>query len=472
MILQRSNEIAKYGIQPSTQNEVNKFIFSETTQPFSADDEYEEESVSDSDRTSVDMMEDVYMMKCYSVGNNQLTDAYDSHEHVIMEAEYRSRVENIKRMIKRRMDLDTSFGNTEFMCDSAEELSYLSRKRIDPANNLDSGHNKYESYEKTLSSKSGIEDETGSSELITNTFDRSTDVNDKIPEKNRCKGKQLGMIVSEKTDNNIQSGDDVKRIHIDAGEPSASQHHQRNGRISNYDLVKTKREDDTDDDCHLLRQSTWLPSDQLPVPDIYTCITVNSAAQVILSRIASGERVGAQESMRFEILRVCTFRNYPSEDKPFRLLFSTAGMYYASDRDEVVCYSCGLRKAGWKETDIPIDVHKQIRPSCKFLVNNSAVNVPIPELENSQLLKFKSLEDLLDSSESAPTQQTDISGGSHGNFDLNTSQSPQYRYFVPPPKHPQYAVQSVRLGTFKGWPTNIPQTPQIMAECGYYYAGM
>ena len=247
-------------------------------------------------------------------------------------------------------------------------------------------------------------------------------------------------------------------------------------RNNSFENNSQKMEMEAKDDIHILRQNTFLPLSQLPVPQLeLTVAFVHSEAQKILDRIAGGETVGAQESMKFEILRLCTYRNYPSDNKPFRIQLTSAGLYYASKGDEVVCYTCGLRRAGWNEKDKPLEIHKQIRPSCAFLVRNDSVNVPIPELPAESLLKFRALEEIISAVDTVPVVQSQRSQDSmarHGNFDLNTSESPLYRFFTPPPKHPQYAVQSVRLESFKGWPTNIPQTPQIMAECGYYYAGM
>ena len=231
-----------------------------------------------------------------------------------------------------------------------------------------------------------------------------------------------------------------------------------------------------DDDCSRLRDITWLPVSQLPVPRLeLTVAIVHSQAQQVLDRIAGGETVGVQDSMKFEILRVCTFRTYPGENKPFRILLASAGLYFASEGDEVICYTCGIRRSGWNEYDKPMEIHKQLRPNCAFLLKNESVNVPIPELSADSLLKFRVLEEVISSSGTAPVltrQRNEQPTGRYGNFDLNTTESPQYRFFTPPPKHPQYAVQSVRSDSFNGWPENILQTPTVMAECGYYYAGM
>lgn len=451
----------RYEMEVSGQFEVSAAVLSKTASPFSAEEEEEFEILS----KCLDYKKEEVFNRSNETFCKTLADCYEQTGMEVGKHLKFHNIENCRFQMRQRVDFVAKLDTKGCVYDLLKQCSGLIEERIDSATAPDRVLN--------IPEQPRADDNAVRKELITKTYDRHI-ISQRMPPKNHFKDERFRMIAFDDATFEIDKKHRVNGLRRFSPMTSAGRVHQLDKGSPNYRLgEKSFREnDEEDDDCHVLRNITWLPLNELPVPDIYTCITVHSAAQVILNRIASGERVGAQESMKFEVLRVCTFRNYPSEDKPFRLLFSTAGMYYASDRDEVVCYSCGLRKAGWKETDIPIEVHKKIRPNCEFLVNNSAVNFPIPELEESQLEKFKILEDLLSSNERPRTQQTEITGGSHGNFDLNTSQSPQYRFFVPPPKHPQYAMQSVRLDTFKGWPTNIPQTPQIMAKCGYYYAGM
>ena len=46
----------------------------------------------------------------------------------------------------------------------------------------------------------------------------------------------------------------------------------------------------------------------------------------------------------------------------------------------------------------------------------------------------------------------------------------------PPPvrkaKYPQYTVESVRLATFREWPSSLTQQPEDMAKAGFYYSGI
>ena len=97
----------------------------------------------------------------------------------------------------------------------------------------------------------------------------------------------------------------------------------------------------------------------------------------IIKMIADGNDPGPQVTMRYELLRMCTLRNYPKEDKPFLIHFAKAGFYYAAEGDEVICYCCGLRRHSWVGTDVPYRIHQRINPNCKFLNRNPEFNVPI-----------------------------------------------------------------------------------------------
>ncbi|XP_053404438.1 putative inhibitor of apoptosis [Mercenaria mercenaria] len=120
----------------------------------------------------------------------------------------------------------------------------------------------------------------------------------------------------------------------------------------------------------------------LPIPSVDTeTLSHFDPLMKIIDKIADGQRVPPQISMQYEMLRFCTLRSYPKENKPYITRIAQAGFYYANNGDEVVCYCCARRKSNWSESDIPVEVHRQMNPNCRFLVCNSAVNVPIKPTE-------------------------------------------------------------------------------------------
>ena len=209
-------------------------------------------------------------------------------------------------------------------------------------------------------------------------------------------------------------------------------------------LMENSSENDLKDpkaELEILREITWLSPTDLPCPVGDRCISVHCVFREILLRMSAGEKVPASESMKYEMLRLATFCNCASNDKPFSILFARAGFYFADDK--VICYVCGVcvEISSWKETENPHKIHKKYSPHCGFFVNNNAVNFPIPPLPPEYKAKFQNLDDLLESGE------------------------------VQQPKIPQYSVLSIRLSTFGRWPPSIPQTAQMMAKCGFFYSG-
>ncbi|KAH3803891.1 uncharacterized protein LOC127834472 [Dreissena polymorpha] len=95
----------------------------------------------------------------------------------------------------------------------------------------------------------------------------------------------------------------------------------------------------------------------------------------IVDKTVQGEPVPAQESMRFELLRSCTYRTFPKDGKPDVRKLAEAGFYYASNSDEVICYCCYKRISNWKADDDPMAIHRRISPECRFFTDTATVNV-------------------------------------------------------------------------------------------------
>ncbi|XP_069101012.1 E3 ubiquitin-protein ligase XIAP-like [Argopecten irradians] len=81
--------------------------------------------------------------------------------------------------------------------------------------------------------------------------------------------------------------------------------------------------------------------------------------------------------MNIEWLRLNSFaRVRVMNVRPIQL--SRAGFYYNGTSDEVQCYSCGVRRSNWSVGDDPFQIHKQISPKCKHVLNIDTTNDPIP----------------------------------------------------------------------------------------------
>ena len=132
-----------------------------------------------------------------------------------------------------------------------------------------------------------------------------------------------------------------------------------------------------------LRHKLWLSNADLSTrhPSV-TVAPVLPQMLGVVDRMANGEQVQPQESMRYEMLRFRTFEQYPRANKPFLTRFAKAGFYYAGNDDEVICYVCRKRVSHWTEDDNPVEVHKKLSPSCRFVTNRIEGNVPIGSSSN------------------------------------------------------------------------------------------
>ncbi|XP_053397697.1 uncharacterized protein LOC123552200 isoform X2 [Mercenaria mercenaria] len=250
-------------------------------------------------------------------------------------------------------------------------------------------------------------------------------------------------------------------------------------RKENTDCTFTEDEFET---LLAIRACTWLPLNELPVPEIKITVAFVPKFEPLLSiieQIANGTPPTPHVSMRYELLRFCTLRSYPKENKPYLIKLAEAGFYYASDGDGVVCYCCGVRRYNWVAEDMPMKIHERINPNCKFLRKNEEVNVPVQYFGpfSRALMAIMDIPEPRERSEQsedvnndwaperirspAPAQQNQQVETGANSLGINTAI----------PKHTQYATKTAREGSYSGWPDTASHTPQELAEAGFFYAG-
>ncbi|KAH3810584.1 hypothetical protein DPMN_138977 [Dreissena polymorpha] len=160
-----------------------------------------------------------------------------------------------------------------------------------------------------------------------------------------------------------------------------------------------------------LRRNTWLRSNEIMygLPTSIWVFPVISPVITIINRLAEGRCVHPKESMRHELLRLCTFRTYPTHGKPSCVRLAKAGFYYASQGDEVICYCCAKRISNWNERDDPLHAHRLVSASCSFLLRNSEVNEPVTDdsSESSNPRLNRILQSLDDLDEQPETRETE-----------------------------------------------------------------
>lgn len=84
----------------------------------------------------------------------------------------------------------------------------------------------------------------------------------------------------------------------------------------------------------------------------------------------------SREDMKYEEVRLSTFRGWPANAKVEAWKMAKAGLLYTGQSEEVECTFCGCVLTDWQYGDQVMSKHRQANPSCVF-VQNQSDNVPL-----------------------------------------------------------------------------------------------
>ncbi|VDI74453.1 baculoviral IAP repeat-containing protein 6 (apollon), partial [Mytilus galloprovincialis] len=106
---------------------------------------------------------------------------------------------------------------------------------------------------------------------------------------------------------------------------------------------------------------------------------------------------------------------------------SESGYFYTGENDIVRCFCCDLGLAEWDPKDNPWTEHARHNPKCWFLLSEK------------------------------------------GEQFIESIQQDWKKIYNP--KHAAFDDKESRIATFDGWRTDIEQTPEILADAGFFYTG-
>jgi len=122
-----------------------------------------------------------------------------------------------------------------------------------------------------------------------------------------------------------------------------------------------------------------------------------------------------------------------------------AGFYYCGPGDTVQCAWCYNKLMGWEEDDDPLTEHKRHFPACPKFGDSKSVDV-------SSLVNIRN---------------------SQGDSGMRKLSVDDLGILTVRPCNPQFAIEASRLESYGAgqWPSNLPQTPQLLSSAGFYYVG-
>lgn len=167
-----------------------------------------------------------------------------------------------------------------------------------------------------------------------------------------------------------------------------------------------------------------------------------------------GESIGP---LRFERNRLQTFQNWPSNACVPAAELAKCGFCYTGSGDRVQCIFCKGVLRNWEEGDRPHIEHRKHFPRCPLVLGLKMGNVPLPLDQNPATVSAQGMR----RSNSNVTENVADSLSNMENLGIITDR----------PKHSLYAIESQRLASFQSWPPYKHQTPQQLAQAGFWYAG-
>lgn len=162
-----------------------------------------------------------------------------------------------------------------------------------------------------------------------------------------------------------------------------------------------------------------------------------------------GDNETNTDILKLEQVRLSTFTNWPKSNIVTPQKLVKAGFYYTGKNDTTKCVYCAGEAVNWTQGDDPDLEHKRLFPNCPYVRNTI-----IPRL-------------LAADATSALNTDTFhnfniVSSDNLNELGIQTFESP---------KKPNLCSLESRLRTFTQWPEDLIQTPDILAQAGFYYGG-
>ncbi|XP_017388550.1 baculoviral IAP repeat-containing protein 3 isoform X1 [Cebus imitator] len=170
-----------------------------------------------------------------------------------------------------------------------------------------------------------------------------------------------------------------------------------------------------------------------------------------------------------ELYRMSTFSTFPAGVPVSERSLARAGFYYTGVNDKVKCFCCGLMLDNWKRGDSPIEKHKKLYPSCRFVQSLNSVN----NLEATSQPTFPSSVTNSTHSLLPGTENSEYFIGSYSSFPsnlLNSRANQDFSALMRSSYHCAMNNEKARLLTFQTWPLTF-LSPADLAKAGFYYIG-
>ncbi|KAG9272542.1 E3 ubiquitin-protein ligase XIAP [Astyanax mexicanus] len=145
--------------------------------------------------------------------------------------------------------------------------------------------------------------------------------------------------------------------------------------------------------------------------------------------------------------RLSSFQAFPHTQSLSAERLARAGFYFTGQSDQVRCFSCQKTVENWHQGDTPVERHREVSPSCKFLSCAHRRNLIDDHYSESSSSNYD---------EDAEAME----------FRLRTGEIVDES---PYPKVPHMKSEEARLMTFSNWPSSSPVQPSDLVQAGLFH---
>ncbi len=112
-----------------------------------------------------------------------------------------------------------------------------------------------------------------------------------------------------------------------------------------------------------------------------------------LERVVYGPPFLPGEELKYELVRLGTYKEWPSWARVLPVTLAPEGFYYTGQSDVVSCFACQTEVGQWELGQDPSELHHSLAPSCPMVLGQSN-NVPNTPLTGSFVAASSALADL------------------------------------------------------------------------------
>lgn len=141
-------------------------------------------------------------------------------------------------------------------------------------------------------------------------------------------------------------------------------------------------------------------------------------------------------------------------------ILAKVGFYYTGPSDQVKCYFCNINVNSWEMGDNEINEHSRWSPNCPLLNGQNTSNIPKEPISELNELILQHKEQRLDIRFKSYVETPFTTLSINENLSVKSLKNSSF---------PKFETVEARLKTFHNWPEITGQTPQELAEAGFFF---